>query len=89
MQWLHATRSWRSFQSGRAAWTSAGSPRFASWRWPAPPFGALLIQVCPLEEFCVARETSYPYPVEMGRAPRAEGAGSQSAWRFAEDWGRG
>lgn len=78
MQWLHSTRRGGRYLSGHAPWISAGSPGFASWRWPEHPSGGLLIQMCPLEEFCVARETIHPVPM-TNPSHRAEDAGSQIA----------
>ncbi len=85
MQWLQATRIARSYQSGRAPWTTAGSPRSASWRWPAHHSGGLLIETCPLEEFCAARGATRPIWPEMGADARPGGAGSSVIWLGADD----
>ena len=75
MQWIHSINRGRRFHNGLAAWTSAGSPRSASWRWPSRPFDGLLTKPCPLGEFCTARKDRRWSEERAMLEPSAESAG--------------
>jgi hypothetical protein len=59
MQWIHTKRRGQRFRRGLAAWTSAGSPHIAIWRWHARPYEGSPARLCPLRRFCPEREPTY------------------------------
>ena len=85
MQWIHSIRRGRRFSGGRAAWTSAGSPRSASWRWHARPFGDWLTRPCPLLEICPMAEKSYWPLAILDLEAGPANAGSLAFWPIGED----
>jgi hypothetical protein len=85
MQWAHLLQRGKQFRNGRAAWTSAGSPRIAKWRWHARPFDGSPEGLCPLREFCPERESNY-WPGTRLHLEAGQGdAGSLVVWLIGED----
>ena len=89
MRWIHSIRRGQRFRSGRAAWTSAGSPRIARWRWHARPFDGSPKRLCPLREFCPERESNYPPWTNLDPEAGQADAGSLVIWLIGEDAGGG
>jgi len=84
MRWIHSTRRDRQFRSGLSSWTSAGSPRTKSWRWPARPYTGSPGRLCPLRQFCPEREIG-SWATAFGDLDDPDGAGSLAAWLSVDE----